>query len=138
MTKKTKISKLYLCFINFIGNNSEESFIYDFYFSNSTDEFWGDDFEQKPAGICRLLSPYESTYTEVKRTVLNFKLDLAQEQTCFSMQDVIDGCCALGWENIDSKDYPEDGRVVFHFGMEMKNVYSQLEKRSCAFINAED
>ena len=124
---------IYLCFIKLIGKENEEQYIYDFYFSTTTDEFWGDDFEQKPAGICRELIPYEDTYTEIKRIVINFKLDLAQEQTCFSLQDVIDGCCALGWENIDNSEYPEDGRIVFHFGEDYESVESKLIKRSFTF-----
>ena len=125
--------KLYLCFITLIGKESDTSMLYDFYFSTSTEEFWGDDFEQKPAGICRELTPYDSTYTKVMRTRLDFQLDLAQEQTCFSMQDVIDGCCALGWENIDSKEYPEDGRIVFRFGDTMETVEEQLRRRNLGF-----
>lgn len=124
-----KKNNLYLCFISFIGIENDGKYIYDFYFSNTTDEFWGDDFEQKPAGICRTLTPYDNTYTEIKRIKANFKLDLSQEQTCFSMQDVIDGCCALGWENIDNKEYPEDGRIVFHFGEEYSSVSKKLERR---------
>lgn len=131
---KKKQNNLYLCFIAFIGKENSDKSIYDFYFSNTTEEFWGDDFEQKPAGICRLIEPYNDTYTVKKRCVINFKLDLAQEQTCFSMQDVIDGCCALGWENIDNIEYPEDGRIVFHFGEPIKDVTEKLMERDLFFI----
>lgn len=133
MAKQQKKNNLFLCFVNLIGKENTDKFIYDFYFSNSTDEFWGDDFEQKPAGICREIEPYDDTYTEKKRCTLPFKLDLSQEQTCFSMQDVIDGCCALAWENIDNIDYPEDGRIVFHFGQSLNDVIDILLRRNLFF-----
>ena len=126
--------QLYLCFITYVGKSKKNLLIYDFYFSISTDEFWGDNFEYKPAGICKNLEPYPNTITEIKRTMVDFPLDLAQEQTCLSMQDVIDGCCALAWENIDNRDYPDDGRVIFPFGEKIEDVEKKLAKRNFFFM----
>lgn len=125
--------EIFLCFIRKIGENYDGNQIYDFYFTSDLENFWGDDFEQKPAGICNNLIPYEDTYTEIKRVTLKFKLDLSQDQTCLSMQDVIDGCCALAWENIDDIEYPEDGRIIFNFGEPLSEVENKIAKRGSFF-----
>lgn len=127
--------KLYLCFIKLIGLNSNKDYMYDFYFTDNTENFWGDNFEQKPAGLCNNLEPFEEAFTTIKRTTTKFLLDLAQEQTCLSMQDVIDGCCALGWENIDNTEYPEDGRIIFQFGEDFDNVENKLARRGSFFLS---
>lgn len=126
--------ELFLIYIKYIGQNHDENYMYEFYFSTYIDDVWGDNFEHKPAGICRELEPYNDNISEIKRITLKFQLDLAQEQTCFSMQDVIDGCCALAWENIDGKEYPEEGRVVLQFGETFDDVENILSRKGSFFL----
>ena len=64
----------------------------------------------------------------IVRTTMKF--DLAQKCNCFSMQDCIDGCIALAWENIDDyEEYPENGRLVFNFGEAFEDVERKFALR---------
>ena len=67
---------------------------------------------------------------EVHTVKTKIKLDLAQDNCCFSMSDILDGICALGWENVDEYDeYPEDrGRLFFKFGETLETVEEKLAK----------
>lgn len=119
-----------LCYINLIGEDIDSNYTYEFLFTERLDEFWGEDFEQKPAGLCNNLTPIENSFDEVIKTKTKFKLDLVQNNTCFSIQDCIDGIVALAWENIDDYDeYPNDGRIVFQFGDSFEDVEDKLAKR---------
>lgn len=125
--------ELKLCFIKYIGEDTSDFHLYEFFFTNNTDLFWGEDFNVKPSSFCHDLIPFSDTYDEIKKIKLNFKLDLIQDSTSFSIQDCIDHCVSLAYENIDDKDYPEDGRVVFQFGDDFFDVEDKLSRRSCFF-----
>lgn len=122
-----------------MGNDLDGRNIYQFLFGTDeqADLFWVEDFDVKPAGIVRNFFVDDSQYDDVRILKVNkIKLDLAQENTCFSMQDCRDNCVALAYENLDNLDndpdfeYPEDGRLVFHFGMTMLDVEMVLAKRN--------
>ena len=130
---------LKLLYVNFMGNDLDGRNIYQFLFGTDeqADVFWVEDFDVKPAGIVRNFFVDDSQYDDVRiLKVYKIKLDLAQENTCFSMQDCRDNCVALAYENLDNLDndpdfeYPEDGRLVFHFGMTMLDVEMVLAKRN--------
>lgn len=130
---------LKLLYVNFMGNDLDGRNIYQFLFGTDeqADLFWVEDFDVKPAGIVRNFFVDDSQYDDVRILKVNkIKLDLAQENTCFSMQDCRDNCVALAYENLDNLDndpdfeYPEDGRLVFHFGMTMLDVEMVLAKRN--------
>lgn len=130
---------LKLLYVNFMGNDLDGRNIYQFLFGTNeqADLFWVEDFDVKPAGIVRNFFVDDSQYDDVRILKVNkIKLDLAQENTCFSMQDCRDNCVALAYENLDNLDndpdfeYPEDGRLVFHFGMTMLDVEMVLAKRN--------
>lgn len=128
-----------MLYVNFLGNDLDGRNIYQFLFGTDeqADVFWVEDFDVKPAGVVRDFYVDDSQYEEVRELkVYKIKLDLAQENTCFSMQDCRDNCVALAYENLDNLDndpdfeYPEDGRLVFHFGMTMLDVEMVLAKRN--------
>lgn len=120
-----------LVFINKMGTNIDGFNIYEFLFSNEPETVWCENWNVKSAGVCGKIPPDESTYDKVKVLQTNIVLDVAQENMCFSMQDCIDQIIALGYENLDNPDlpYPEDGRLVFKFGENVKDVEFKLAKR---------
>jgi hypothetical protein len=122
-------SESYLCFIKYIGTNSNGN-EYEFYFTTNLEDFWGDNFNTRPAMLINDLTPYDNCYTEIKRITLNddLLLDLASHDSSHSFQDCIDDVIALAAQNIDSIDYPEDGRLIFHFGENFNQVEEKLSK----------
>lgn len=129
--------KLFLLFINYIGKDLDDKNLYEFLFGTEKQKevFWGEDFEQKPAGICNDLTPMEDSFEDVRKIRVKFKLDLAKDSCCYSMSDCIDGVIALAWENIDNYDeYPTDGRFIVQFGESFEVVEDKLANKGTFII----
>ena len=128
---RLKMEELYLGFVKLIGQETDGLNRYEFIFTDNIDEFWGEDFDIKPAGLCNDIAPDDKYMSEIHIVRTTMKFDLAQKCNCFSMQDCIDGCIALAWENIDDyEEYPEDtGRLVFNFGEPFDEVERKFALR---------
>lgn len=124
---------LYLCYVNKVGTDLDGMYHYQFLFSTKEqlDIVWGNDWNFKPSGICQNLEPEESTYSSIRSLKTFVKLDVAQENMCFSMQDCINQIIAIAWENLDDPDaeYPEEGILVLHFGDSIYKVQEKLSNR---------
>ena len=128
-----------LIYVNIIGKNSEDEFVYEFYFSDEPDIAWGVDWDVRPASICNLSVPQKANYTMIKTLVTNIVLSVAQKNSCFSMQDCRDGVIPVAWEDIDGYDeYPEDGRIVLPFGIEFNDVEAVLASMNLVFNKEKD
>jgi hypothetical protein len=88
----------YLIYINGMGPNYKGENIYEFIFSDSIDEVWGENWESKPAN--GYPSPPDVEHVKKVGVLTNgeITLELVQESDVFSIQDAIDGLLALGWE----------------------------------------
>lgn len=125
-----------LGFIRLIGEESDGYYRYEFIFTNNIDEFWGEDFEQKPCCLVNNLTPKEEYVYEIHTVKMKIKLDLIQDNCCFGFQDCADGIIALAWENVDDYDeYPDDGRIFFRFGETLKEVDNKLAMKNILMLN---
>ena len=108
-----------------------------FEITNNIDEFWGENFDQKPCCLVNGLMPNEEYIYEVHIVKMKIKLDLIQDNCCFGFQDCTDGIIALAWENMDDYDeYPEErGRLFFKFGETLENTEEKLAKCGILMIN---
>jgi len=123
-----------LIFVNLIGKNAEDEFVYEFYFSDEAEMAWGIDWEIKPSSICNLSVPKKMNYDIIKTLKTEISLCVAQKNSCFSMQDCKDGIVPIVWENIDGYDeYPDEGRIVFPFASTIEDVEEMLSKRNLLF-----
>ncbi len=125
-----------LVFVNKIGEDSNDEYQYEFMFSNDVSVVWGDGWSTIPSGICAQKDklPHASTYDLVKRITSSLNFDVAQDNTCFSMQDCIDKIVALAWENInDYEEYPIN-RLVFHYGDSFENVEEKLQEHEIEML----
>ena len=62
------------------------------------------------------------------------KLTLAQNQSCFSMQDCIDGIIPVAWEDIRNyEESPEEGRLIFKYGTNIDDLEYELSIRGLNF-----
>lgn len=126
----------YLIYVNVIGKNSNNEFIYEFYFSDEPDLFWMFDADVKPASICNLGVPEKQMYTTIKTLKSNIIFNVSQKNSCFSMQDCKDGIVPVAWENIDMyEEYPRNGRIVFPFGISIYDLEKKLNIRDLSFDN---
>lgn len=122
--------ELYVVYILSLGQDHDGYNTYQFLIAKDSSEVWGEDWNEKPAGNCRFLTPTEDMYDYVKELKTNIILDLAQDNACFSMQDCRDSIIPLAYENLDqAEEYPENGRIVIHFGDTLYNAELQLARR---------
>ena len=125
-----------LGFIRLIGEEADGYYRYEFIFTDNIDEFWGDDFEQKPCCLVNSLIPKEEYVYEIHTVKMKIKLDLVQDNCCFGFQDCTDGIIALAWENVDDYDeYPDEGRIFFRFGETLIEVERKLAKKNVLMLN---
>lgn len=117
---------LSLGFINYIGTELDGFNEYELIFTIYPSEFWGENFNYKPAGICNGLEPDDKYIQKVVKIKTLINLDLIQNSGCFSMQDCMDGIVALAYQNLEGlEEYPEDGRLYFMFG----EPYNEVERK---------
>lgn len=122
-----EIKDVFLCFVRLIGEENDGFYRYEFIFTDNPDETWGENWEQKPACLVNNLIPIDEYMTEVHIVKTDIKLDLIQNNCCFSMQDALDNVIAIAYENIDNyEDFPEEGRLVFMFGESFEDVERKL------------
>lgn len=132
-----ELDDVFLCFVNLIGEENDGYYRYEFIFTDNPDEFWGENFEYKPAGLVNDLIPSDEYITEIHIVKTKIKFDLVQNNMCFGMQDCMDGIVALAYENIDDyEEYPnERGRLYFMFGERFEITENKLAKCGILFIN---
>jgi hypothetical protein len=121
---------LMVIYILYIGKNSENEHIYHLLISDDKIKTWAEGWENKPACVMRDLTPEDDMYEYIAELKTDIKLDLAQDNCCFSMQDCRDNVVALASENLEeAEEYPEEGRIVIHFGDLIEDVEKMLAKR---------
>ena len=126
----------YLCFIRLIGEENDGYYRYEFIFTNNIEEVFGNDFDQKPACLVNNLIVDDKYIYEVHIVKTKIRLDLIQDNCCFSISDCYDGIIALAWENVDDYDeYPEEGRIFFRFGETIEDVERKLAVKNILMLN---
>lgn len=124
-------SPLKVVYVAFVGRNVDNDNIYHLLITVDSERTWAEGWEIKPACNERDLTPEDDMYEYVAEIKTELKLDLAQENCCFSMQDCRDSVVALASENLEEADeYPEEGRIVIHFGDLAEDVETMLAKRN--------
>lgn len=128
-------TETHLCFINLVGVEEDNKYRYEFIFTDDIDNVWGENFDEKPAGLINNLMVDEQYKTETHVVRTTIKFDLVQQCCCFGMQDCMDGIVALAYENIDDYDaYPDDGRLVFNFGEPFNDVSRKLALKNIIML----
>lgn len=117
---------LFLCFINFIGEDSEGFNMYEFIFTDNIDEVWGENFDQKPACLVNNLIVSSEYVTEAHIVKMKQLLSLIQHNCCFGMQDCMDGVVSLASSDINDMD----NLLVFDFGESFDECQKKLAEKS--------
>jgi len=117
---------LYLIYVNKIGEDWTGKHLYEFLFSDRTENVDGDDWDAYPASG-RPSPPNTDFVKRVgKLTTDDLKLNLVQNSSEFAVWDAVDGVVALAWENMDDYDEYPDNRIAIHFGETIKDVEDKL------------
>ena len=121
-------NSLHLVYINPIGKDSNNLYEYEFFFSETPDIVWGQDWNIACPAACENTLPDPETYSEVKTLKTEIPLFCVQQNTCFSIQDCIDGIVCLGYFQTDK------GVVKFDFSETIYNVIEKIENNNFIFI----
>ena len=121
---------LMVIYVLYVGKKTDDEYIYHLLISNDKEKTWAEGWENKPACVMRDLTPEDDMYEYIAELKTDLILDLAQDNCCFSMQDCRDNVVALASENLEeAEEYPEEGRIVIHFGDTVDEVEKMLAKR---------
>ena len=115
-----------LVYINPLGT-TQGGYEYEFIFSDTPEIVYGPDWDYPNPSICTNVAPDPSTYNLVTKVRTGYKLKTIQETSCYSMEYAMNGIIALGWIDIEGlEEYPENGRMVFHYGDSLEKVAELL------------
>ena len=120
-----------LIFVKPICKNTDQTYEYDLFFSNTPDIVWGVDWEVNTPGLVSTdeITPDSTTYNKVVKIKLPFPLKTVQETYCYSMEYAIARIIALSWIDIENmEEYPEKGRMVLYFGDTFEHVQGVLSE----------
>jgi len=130
----------FLVFVNKTGTAIDGDNIYELLFATDISIVYGEGWSVIPCGICiqEEKLPHESTYNLTKQIKTSITLGLAQDNTCFSYQDVVDGVMCVAYEDISGYDeYPEQ-RLILNYGDSLQEVEEKLEVKNIYFNNIDD
>lgn len=123
-----------IIYIKRIGEN-DDGYIYELFFTTELDLVWGDDWNIKPASICGPIPPTPDSYNEKLIIKTDLSLDLAQDNSCFSMQDCMTRVIALAWENIDEYDvFEPENRLVIMYGETYDEIIKKINNKNIKII----
>jgi hypothetical protein len=120
-----------LVFVKPICKNTDQTYEYDLFFSDTPDIVWGVDWEINTPGLVSSdeITPDSTTYNKVVRIKTTFPLKTVQETYCYSMEYAIARIIALSWIDIENmEEYPEKGRMVLYFGDTFEHVKGVLSE----------
>jgi hypothetical protein len=116
---------LYLIYINGVGQDWKGNYIYEFLFSDTTEDIDGEEWDTYPASG-NPDPPHARFVKKVGVMTSEMKFGLIQNSDTFAVWDAVDGMIAMGWEDINDYDEYPDTRIYFHFGDDIKSVEDKL------------
>lgn len=122
------MKELLLIYVNIIGKTHTGKHLYEFIFSDSTDNVDGEDWDLFPASG-RPDAPHQHLIKKVGRLEAELTLDVIQNSDTFAVWDSVDGVIALAWENINAYDAYPKKRLCFKFGETKKDVEAKLYEK---------
>lgn len=125
-----------LVYVKPFCKNTDGTFEYDFFFSETPEYVWGPDWDVNVPLANGDITPDSTTFNKKRRVRTTLPLKTLQETSCYSMEYATYGILALSWIDIENLDeYPENGRLTMHFGMTESDVENLLEKNNWFFKN---
>lgn len=122
-----KEDNLKLVYVKYLGKNTDGTYVYDFFFSETPEYVWGPSWDVDNPSSNGDITPDSTTYSVVKQAITDLPFTTAEETTCYSMEYATYGILALSWLNIENLDeYPQHGRLTMHFGESYYSVEDKL------------
>lgn len=127
---KINTSNLYVIYVQEVGKDNDNNYVYEFLISEDPDSVWVDSWNELPVCNEQDTKPSEDEYDYVKELRTEIKLSLGQNNCCVSFMDVKDNIAALAYEDLsEAEEYP-DPRIVILYGDPLDEVEEMLAKRN--------
>ena len=124
-----KIMDEFLAFVDYEGKSVNGYYTFRFDFTPDHETAWGDFFNVAPSIIVPNLSLDKNCISSVIECLMPVKMLLAKSNSCFSMQDCIDGILPLCFCEIGSYKIEYDGKpLFFNFGETKESVLDKITK----------
>lgn len=122
----------YLAFIDYIGKNDKNEYVYRFDLTSDTNTVWGEYFNVAPAAIVPNIQPDKNCLSNTFKVNFPQEIFIAKTNPCYSMQDCIDGIIAMGFVNIADKNALkiDNKPLFFMFGETFSSIKSKLDRLS--------
>lgn len=111
-----------------LKNNS--SYCYELVFTEEIEDFWSENFGEKPCSVINDFSFEDSCSYEVVEVLTNVQLGLIKDSSCFSFQDSMDGIASMAW------CYDDLGNFLFKldYGEDSVSVLSKISKIEASLV----
>lgn len=129
------MTNLKLIYIHYLGLNADLKRQYSFYFVQQNLELCNDNWKEELCGL------FNDKFIPNKETIIytlvtSIPLGLITENLCLGMKHAIDNVVALAWEDIsDYEEYPENGRLIFHYGISLDETEKLLKDKNEKFLD---
>lgn len=120
-------NELYLVFIDNVGTNLDDKFVYHFYFSETPEVVWGEFWNICPCSIVPTIIPDKATITKIYEVESDYEISTVVKNSCFSMQDCIDRIISLGWVDFNEKIFIKGKLIKFDFGEHFIETETKLK-----------
>lgn len=118
-----------LVYVKPICRNTNKTYEYDFFFSETPEFVWGPDWDVDSPASNGDNTPDSTTYSDIYRVRTDLPLKTIEETSCYSMEYATYGITALSWIDIENlEEYPENGRLVMKFGETIDEIQEKLAK----------
>lgn len=119
----------YLVYVEYIGSDLNNHYIYKIDFSTQPEIVWGESWNVMPAAICGHIPPDPNSLFKTAKLYSPEELFTAVKSTCFSMQDCIDGIIPLCFADINNSDLVVDNSFFrLRFGEKYEDVIKTISK----------
>lgn len=125
--ESNKEESLVLVYVKPVCKNTDGSYEYDFFFSNTPEYVWGPDWDVPNPSANGDITPDPTTYNKIRRVKTNLPLKTAEETQCYSMEYATFGILALAWIDIEFlEEYPANGRLTMFFNEPEEEIEAKL------------
>jgi len=119
------MKKLFLIYINVLGENWRGQNVYEFLFSDTTEDVDGEFWDKFPAAGNP--EPPHSRFVKLVGILTTDKtLEVLQDSDTYAMWDGMDGVISIAWEDLSEYEVYPDKRLFFRFGEEIEVVKEKL------------
>lgn len=127
MTDGPDNNELRLGFVRFVGVENGGVNVYELIFTHESmiDSFWGENFNIQPASLTSSLFPDQQYVSKVAMVKTIMQLKTIGDCGCFSVQDAMDGCVCLAYQDLTHEEEYPDYRLVLQFG----ETYGEVEEK---------